>query len=160
METQRSSEEGGSQLERCSERRVCVNVCSPTSPTVCVTDKKRTRGYYAAPLDAFGISRTHKGRLLLPFSPSEFDQTSFFLVASGLITSKTGCVSGGGGFPHPRCRFVSARGAILMAVGWFASWNPPPPSKIKTSLMAGEPLLYPSNVSAFFPEKKTELVHD
>lgn len=135
---------------------MCGCVLARLTDSVCVTDKKRTRGYYAAPLDAFGISRTHKGRLLLPFSHLNLIKRLFFffLVASGLITSKTGCVSEEGGVSHPRCRFVSARGAILMAVGWFASWNPPPPSKIKTSSMAGEPLLYSSNVSAFFQRRR------
>lgn len=54
----------GAEREEC----VCVDVLARFTDGVCVTDKKGTRGYYAAPLDAFGSSHTHKGRLLLPFS--------------------------------------------------------------------------------------------
>lgn len=92
----------GAEREEC----VCVDVLARLTNGVCVTDKKGTRGYYAAPLDAFGSSHTHKGRLLLPFSHLNLIKRFFSLfwgVTSGLITSKTGCVSEedggwGGGF--------------------------------------------------------------
>lgn len=86
----------------------------------------------------------------------------FYSEASGLITSKTGCVpeeEEEGGFFTSRLSFCLRSRGNIDALGWFESWDPPLlllPLR-KTLSMAGEPPRYSSKVSAFFPEKKTDL---